>query len=141
MNKIEMLMISCMILISGCVSTQKSPYATEISPNASELVVDFSWAGTKVCGFLSPEITVTNIPAGTMFLEVTLKDLDVIGVNHGGGRIENNGSGIIPAGALTDRYMGPCPPPDRSHSYQFTVNAVNGEGIIIGTGKSARGFH
>jgi phosphatidylethanolamine-binding protein (PEBP) family uncharacterized protein len=40
---------------------------------------------------------------------------------------------------LKNGYNGPCPPSGR-HSYQFTVHAIDKDGIIIGIGKAVRKF-
>ena len=132
MHKFGWLLIFSFLLFFGC-STIK------IAPDAVELAVDFSWVGVSKCSNQSPEISVDGIPAGTKTLKVKLKDLDVPRWNHGGGTIENDDSGIIPAGSLKNRYNGPCPP-SGSHRYEFTVNAVNEEGIIIGLGKAMQSF-
>ncbi len=132
MIKLKLIPTFLLLLFLGCVTTK-------VAPDAAELAVYFSWEGIEKCSGYSPEIKVSGIPAGTKFFEVKLKDLDAPQWDHGGGKAENNGSGIILAGALKNRYNGPCPPRG-SHRYQFTVNAVNGEGIIIGIGKAVKEF-
>ena len=126
------LVIFSSLLFFGCVSAQ-------VSPNAVNLTIKFSWKGVKKCSSYSPKIRVSNIPAGTKSFQVKLKDFDAPSWNHGGGKVPNNGSGIIPAGALKSGYNGPCPP-SGSHRYQFTVNAIDKEGIIIGIGKAVKKF-
>jgi phosphatidylethanolamine-binding protein (PEBP) family uncharacterized protein len=116
------------LLLMGCAGA-------EVAPDAAELGVAFSWAGVKKCSKISPELQVVGIPDGAVTLAVTLKDLDVPRWNHGGGRVPHDGSGIVPAGALTNGYNGPCPP-SGSHRYQFTVRALNREGVVVGMGKS-----
>ena len=103
------------------------------------LDVDFSWEEEHRCSSKSPEIRVAGIPAGTKFLKVTLVDLDVPFWDHGGGTVNNDGSGVIPAGSLKSGYNGPCPP-GGSHRYEFTVNALDGQGRIIGAGKKMNKF-
>ena len=86
---------------------------------------------TDVCG---------HIPDGTVELQVRLKDIDLPEYNNGGGSVKSDGSGIIPTGALTLGYNGPCPPPGSRHKYEFSVMAKNAEGVIIGFGKSRQLF-
>ena len=50
-----------------------------------------------------------------------------------------DGSGVIPAGALKNGYNGPCPP-SGSHRYEFTVQAVDAAGVVVGSGKKALSF-
>ena len=120
------------LFLFGCLGPQ-------VSPNAVNLGVKFSWKGIKNCSNHSPLIKVTKIPAGTKFLKVKLVDLDVTSWNHGGGKVEYKGKGIIPAGSLKSAYNGPCPP-SGSHRYQFAVHAIDKKGVIIGTGKSVQKF-
>lgn len=119
-------------LIFGCVSAK-------VSPNAVELGVKFSWTKASKCSSTSPKIYVSNIPAGTKFFQVKLKDFDAPNWNHGGGKVANNASGVIKAGALKNGYNGPCPP-GGSHRYEFTVKAIDKEGVIIGIGKAMKKF-
>lgn len=128
------LLIAVFLLVAGCATT-----GVQIPKNAVEMTVDFSWKGIKACTHESPEIRVSNIPDGTTELRVKLKDISVPAWNHGGGRIEHDGSGIIPAGALDIGYNGPCPPGGR-HKYEFSVMAVNAEDVIIGFGKARQSF-
>ena len=101
--------------------------------------VSFSWKGIKKGSNRSPVIKVTKIPAGTKYFLVTLKDLDVPKWNHGGGKVRNDNSGVIPAGALKNGYNGPNPP-SGSHRYQFTVKALDSKGKIIGIGTATKSF-
>ncbi len=118
--------------ITGCVSTK-------VSPNAVTLNVKFSWKGVARCSSFSPKIFVSNIPRGTKFFHAKLKDFDAPNWNHGGGKVKNNGSGVIKRGALKSSYNGPCPP-SGTHRYQFTVNAIDKDGVVIGIGKAIRKF-
>lgn len=113
--------------------------ADELGQNVVALEVDFSWNAEHRCSSKSPEIRVAGIPAGTKSLKVTLVDLDVPFWNHGGGTVENDGSGVIPAESLKSGYNGPCPP-SGSHRYEFTVNAVDEQGQVIGAGKKMKKF-
>ncbi|MBC2712178.1 MAG: phospholipid-binding protein [Desulfosarcina sp.] len=130
------ILVAVIILAVGCAT---NPNRIKIPKDATKMDVDFSWEGIKACTHESPEIRVSNVPDGTEELRVKLKDIDVPAWNHGGGRVRHDGSGIIPAGALNIGYNGPCPP-DGRHKYEFSVMAVNTEGVIIGFGKDRQSF-
>ncbi|MCP4021432.1 MAG: hypothetical protein GY729_06290 [Desulfobacteraceae bacterium] len=110
-----------------------------------KLGVEFTWEGIRRCTGVSPEIKVLDIPDGTTFFEVKLKDHDAPDFNHGGGKVKNDGSGIIPKKALKpdfglkNRYRGPCPPM-AVHNYEFTVKALDKDGNILAEGSMVRGF-
>ena len=127
-----LLMVGSVMLLVGCASAP-------VSPNAVELGVDFAWQPSDRCSGRSPEIRVTNIPAATKTLSVKLKDRDVPNWNHGGGNVPYDGSGVIPAGALKNGYNGPCPP-SGSHRYEFTVQAFDAAGTVVGTGRQTHPF-
>jgi len=113
--------------------------AENLDQNVVALDVDFSWEEEHRGSSKSPAIRVAGIPDGTRFLKAALVDLDVPFWSHGGGTVENDGSGVIPAGSLKSGYNGPSPP-SGSHRYEFTVNAVDEQGRIIGTGKKMKKF-
>jgi hypothetical protein len=48
-------------------------------------------------------------------------------------------SGIIPAGALKDGYNGPCPP-DGSHTYEFTVKALDANEDTLAEGSAEQRY-
>ncbi len=106
---------------------------------ADDLSVDFSWQGTARCSDVSPEIRVANVPAGTTAFKVSLTDLDKTSWNHGGGTVPADPSGVIPSGALKAGYNGPCPP-SGSHTYRFTVRALDAEGRELAKGSAKKSF-
>ena len=75
-------------------------------------------------------------------------DLDAFLANDGGSSgsspsnriLLNDGSGLIPAGSLNIGFNGPCPPPGKRYNYEFTVIAVDTDGIIAGFGKKRQPF-
>ena len=86
---------------------------------------------------LSPALTWTNLPAGTVEVAITMVDLDA-GFTHwaiGGIDLDRTGlvEGEVPEGAIVYAndfgdvgWAGPCPPPgDAAHTYAFTVHALN----------------
>src|SRR5271166_363375 len=104
---------------------------------AGTLGVDFSWAETTACSTISPAFTVTNIPRGTKSLVFKLVDHDAPNFVHGGGQIPYSGSGRVPAGAFS--YNGPCPPQGATHTYEWTVHAVDESGTKVLAEGSATG--
>lgn len=86
---------------------------------------------------LSPALTWTNLPAGTVEVAITMVDLDA-GFTHwaiAGIDLDRTGlvEGEVPEGAIVYAndfgdagWAGPCPPPgDAAHTYVFTVHALN----------------
>ena len=109
---------------------------SNVSPDAVELTVDFSWEGLVPCALGgNPEIRVGGVPDETKVLVVSLQDH---GLSHGKQTFTYNGSGIIKKGAL-DEIEGPCPFAD-SGRYKFKIAAVNQNGVIIGLGSRERYF-
>lgn len=126
----------CILIISilavGCLGPKKIA-------NMQEMKVSFSF-DTEGCAINSPnpEIKVRNFPEGTAFFQVSLKDLDAKSFNHGGGTVNNDGSGVISKGSLKG-YKGPCPP-SGTHTYEFTVRALNADKTLVlgeGTARSS----
>ena len=106
---------------------------------AQRLKVSFKFDASSRCSETSPEIRIGDVPSGTVVFKVTLKDRDAPRWNHGGGTVPHDDSGIIPKGALKDGYNGPCPP-SVSHTYVFTVTAVDAKGNVLAEGESSTRF-
>ena len=85
------------------------------------------------CSRNSPEFRIGNVPAGTAIFEVRLRDLHVMEAMHGGGTYSNNGTGVIPEGALRNRYVGPCSR-ESLHRYEFIVVARDAAGKALAEG-------
>ena len=138
MKKITPLAIltAAIVLTAGCAN---NPDQIKIPKDAAEMTVEFSWEGIAACTHDSPELRVSAVPEGTADLRVRLKDVSLPAWNHGGGKVKHDGSGVIPAGALKLGYNGPCPPSGR-HKYEFSVMAVDADGVIIGFGKARHSF-
>ncbi len=120
-------------------------WANTAFAESNSLDVEFTWDGIRRCTGISPEIRVANIPEGTVAFQVKLKDHDSPDYNHGGGTVPNDGSGIIakkalkPDFGLKNRYRGPCPPMG-SHTYEFTVKAVDADGKVLAEGHAVQPF-
>jgi Raf kinase inhibitor-like YbhB/YbcL family protein len=85
---------------------------------------------------VSPALTWTDVPDGTIELAVTVTDLDAAYVHWIVYGIDPTRSGLVegevPAGAFQwvnssggAAYVGPCPPAGEQHQYLFTVHALN----------------
>jgi phosphatidylethanolamine-binding protein (PEBP) family uncharacterized protein len=70
---------------------------------------------------------------------VRLRDNDKRSWRHGGGTVPADPSGVIPRGALTDGYNGPCPP-SGSHEYEFLVEALDANGDTLAEGSATQSF-
>lgn len=79
------------------------------------------------CSRISPEITVAYAPRGTKFYDVRLIEYGEEERFFGGGTWAEDGSGVIPEGALTRHYRGPCPPAGESRDYAYVVSAMESE--------------
>ena len=126
------------ILVTACAGT--STESIEIPKDAVPLTVEFTWQGVEACTHDSPPIRVQGIPPGAVALQVRLRNLTVPEWNQGGGQVEVDGSGVIPAHALDIGYNGPCPPVGERHKYEFWVMAVDGDNTVIGFGKAMQPF-
>ncbi len=139
MDNFRWLVAFSLLLASGYFATQVAADEKQTTPNAVELNVDFSFEETHRCSRISPEISVSGIPAGTKSFMVKLKKVWT-GGPKGEWKVINDGSGIIPAGSLKSDYFGPCPPKGSHFMYQFTVLAVEKDGVIIGIGNAVDNF-
>jgi len=103
----------------------------------ADMGVNFQWGPTKKCfDAKSPPMQLTGVPEGTAKLDIRMVDRNAVGFNHGGGKIAYSGNSL-PYGAF--KYRGPCPP-SGSHTYQFTVKALDGKGKTIATAKASKKF-
>lgn len=123
--------------------------AATLSLCASAAAADFSlsfagWGNIPSCTsgkpntVSNPAFTLKDVPAGTTQIQFRLKDLDVPGYNHGGGKVKLkvNGSVKIPAG--TFKYKSPCPPSGR-HTYEWTATAKKG-GKTLGSARARKQY-
>jgi hypothetical protein len=105
---------------------------------SSSFAVDFTWQGTASCfDPKSPPFSLSFVPAGTKALSFAMTDLDAPNYPHGGGSIAYNGESQIGRGAFS--YQGPCPPQGQ-HSYQWTVEARDGNGKTLATATVTKKF-
>ena len=110
---------------------------SNISPDAVELEVDFSWEGMVPCAMGgNPEIKLSGIPDSTKTIVVRLYDSNMA---HGKQTLTYAGSSIIKEGAM-DEIEGPCPRAFDSGRYKYKIEAVNENGVVIGIGSKERYF-
>lgn len=123
-----------LFLAAGCLGPKNAE-------NMKVMTVSFEWDGHGGSSSSpNPEIHISNIPDGTAFFEVFVKDLQRLDVDHGGGTVAHDGSGKIAVGALK-RYGGPQPPRGEVHTYVFRVRALNADkSLVLGEGVFARKY-
>ena len=110
---------------------------SNVSPDAVELSVDFTWEGMVPCAQGgNPEIRVNGVPDDTKNLVVTLYDHS--GLYNTKQTLPYSGLGIIKMGTL-DEISAPCPFFE-SERFKFKVAAVNENGVVIGIGSQERFF-
>lgn len=115
------LLAACLLIVS-CAGKDNS--AEE--PEGMTVSVDFR--EVHLCSRISPEITVAYAPKGTKFYDVRLVESTNAQERFLGGGVWNeDGSGLIPEGALTRHYIGPCPPKDRRVEYTYVITAMENE--------------
>lgn len=117
--------VVCATLLAGCslFGSEKATVAENDAASGMTIEVKYSDAMHR-CSRVSPEIDIQNIPAGTDSFVVRLIEGDAQERFCGGGSWRNDGSGIIPEGALTQHYQGPCPQAGQSRTYHYVVSAM-----------------
>ncbi len=108
--------------ISGCAARE------ETAPPEDNMVIAVDFRDVHRCSRISPEITITDAPAGTTFYDVRLVEMGEKERFLGGGTWREDGTGIIPEGALTRHYTGPCPQGKSPLTYVYVVSAMEKEG-------------
>jgi hypothetical protein len=111
---------------------------SNVSPDAVELTVDFTWEAYAPCDMGLPQMNILGIPNNTKFLEISMYDHEY-GFDHGKVKIEYEGSITIKKGSFTE-ITGPCPPPKGIGRYKITVKALDGKDVVVGLGSKERYF-
>lgn len=106
------------IFLTACAAKEDN------APPEEEMAIAVDFSEVHLCSRISPEITVTNTPQGTSYYDVRLIEVGQPDRFLGGGTWREDGSGVIPEGALTRHYTGPCPPKDRETEYMYVVSAM-----------------
>ena len=111
------------LLLAACAAKD------ETSDPEDTMTVTVDISEVHRCSRISPEITVAYAPKGTKFYDVRLIEYGAEEERYfGGGTWVEDGSGVIPEGALTRHYRGPCPPGTKSVDYAYVVSAMENEG-------------
>jgi len=104
----------------------------------AEMKVSFEWGPTKKCfDPNSPPFKLSGVPSGTAALDFHMTDKNAPNFNHGGGQVPFKGETSLPYGAF--KYKGPCPP-SGTHTYVFTVKALDANGKVLAMAKAQRDF-
>ena len=110
-------------LLGGCGFFNSEEVATTL-PEGPTMEVTASLADIHRCSRISPELQIVNPPRGVERYDVRLIEHGDSDTFLGGGSWPADGSGIIPEGALTRHYRGPCPPTGYARDYSFEVSAM-----------------
>jgi len=128
---LHLLLIGLIISICGC---------EKVCKDADNLSIDFSWSPRDRGSNENPEIHVKGFPESTKYFQVDLKDLNVKSYPHGGGTVDNDGSGVIARGSIKGEYIGPNPPPGRKNDYEIAITAYDENDKIVGIGRLTKKF-
>lgn len=102
--------------------------------HAADFSAKFEWCGS------TPEFKLNNVPKGSVKFVLRMVDLDVPTFNHGGATVENNGKNKIECGAFVSQSWYPPDPPSGSHTYEWTIKALDKDGKELGSAKASRKF-
>lgn len=110
---------------------------------AHGLTLKASWGSAAGCGGQSPAFTLGAVPKGTSKFDFKMVDLNLPSYAHGGGSVAFSGKASFAAGEIFgafSSYRGPCPPPGETHRYEWTVQALDAAGKVLGTAKAVIPF-
>ena len=101
---------------------------------AFALKASFQWCSG------SPGFQISDVPKGTVKLDLQMTDLDLPSYRHGGGTVAYNGQKTVECGALNDNYRSASPPSGQVHTYEWLIKAIDGSGKAIGQTTARRKF-
>jgi hypothetical protein len=87
----------------------------------------------------SPVFSLSGVPKGTAKLSLHMTDHDA-SYDHGGGVVPYTGKNIIPCGAIASGWVGPFPPGGQTHTYEFSIKALDSSGAPLATASAIRRF-
>jgi hypothetical protein len=105
---------------------------------AQAFSVSFDWCRGAPDG--SPNFQLSDVPKGTVNLRFAMEDLDKPTFHHGGGTVGYRGQPEVPCDAFASGFVGPSPPPGEVHTYEFTIEALDPGGSVLGTTIARRKF-
>jgi phosphatidylethanolamine-binding protein (PEBP) family uncharacterized protein len=114
------------------------------STAASAFSVKPQWGPGSGCSSVAPAFSFSKVPAGTAKLAFKMVDLNLPSYPHGGGEVAFSGKASFGQGeafgGAFSSYRGPCPPPTETHRYEWTVQALDAGGKVLGTAKAVLPF-
>ena len=116
--------------------------ALAATASATAFEVEFDFSNVRPCagGALritpSPEFRLADVPDGTAALDFFLADITV-DFDHGGRELPYAGGAVIAADSF--KYVGPCPT-SGTHTYEWTVRALDAAGAELGAAKAQGDF-
>jgi phosphatidylethanolamine-binding protein (PEBP) family uncharacterized protein len=118
--------------------------AASFSTAASAFSVKAEWGSGSGCSSVAPAFSFSKVPAGTAKLAFKMVDLNLPSYPHGGGEVAFSGKASFGQGeafgGAFSSYRGPCPPPTETHRYEWTVQALDAGGKVLGTAKAVVPF-
>lgn len=117
-------------IAAGCAVEQ--PRSVDRSTLAP-IGVEVSFAPRNKCKGISPEVRLSNVPAGVVGYEVKLTDLDAPRFRHWNQALVATAP-TIPEGAGSG-YYGPCPP-SGTHRYTLAVTALDAQQQPVAYGEA-----
>jgi phosphatidylethanolamine-binding protein (PEBP) family uncharacterized protein len=115
-----------------------------VSGAAQAFSVKAEWGSGSGCSSVSPAFTMSRVPHGTTKLSFKMVDLNLPSFPHGGGETAFSGKTTFGQGeafgGMFSSYRGPCPPPTATHRYEWTVQALDAGGKVLGTAKTVIPF-
>lgn len=99
----------------------------------------FKWCSKMPQSTTSPAFSLSGVPKGTKSLELKMTDHQAA-YDHGGGTVVYGGGRSLPCGAISSGWVGPFPPNGETHTYEFTVKALDGGGKELGEARATRKF-
>ena len=106
---------------------------------AAAFSASFRWCSKTPQSTTSPAFALSGVPVGTWSLSLKMIDRQA-SYNHGGGTIPYTGGRSIPCGAIASGWVGPFPPNGETHTYEFTIKALDRRGRELGEAHAIRRF-
>ena len=101
--------------------------------------VSFAWCQVSSDGS-SPNFQLNDVPKGTVNLRFAMTDLNKPEFHHGGGTVGYRGQPEVPCDAFASGFIGPSPPPGEVHVYEFSIQALDLTGKVLGATTARRKF-
>jgi phosphatidylethanolamine-binding protein (PEBP) family uncharacterized protein len=112
--------------------------------SASAFSMKAQWPQVAACANTAPGFTLAKVPANTTKISFKMVDLDLPTFQHGGGELAYSGKNTLASGeafgGFLSTYRGPCPPVGQSHRYEWTAQALDASGKVLGVAKSVLPF-